>query len=316
MVTHSVNNAFRTILTQTVSNSDALVFNCPNDRTEVSRPADIPPREWADRFPTDSFLDNLLLAVRVHEGTAPREALNRQALPTSSRQPAQHQQQPANPARRRQQQTQQARVPSSSRARGPVCAEHPDREQGFYCLGCNVLVCPNCAVRNHRRRTCECLEIDEALERLQPRIQTLRRKFETQMNKVYQISEIAVPDGGALQSCKARAHQQLDDIESKAGRFYALVLQHIEDMRQQVNEAGPQPMTHDHQLDMMLDSIEQTRVQFDNTINNSAPINILTDLPKMEKQSKEYDAVMQSDGAKLRKFQSRICTTYGVFKLS
>ncbi|KAK3085288.1 hypothetical protein FSP39_001132 [Pinctada imbricata] len=227
-------------ITQTVSNSDSLTFNCPNDRTEVTRPADVHPRDWADKFPTDSFLNNLLLAVRVHEGTAPREALNQQMAPNTSRQttqrPPQHHDQVVVPTHRRRQPATNPRGASGSQPRGPTCAEHPDREQGFYCLGCNILVCPSCAVRNHRKRTCECLEIENAVDRMQPRIQALRTKFESQINRIYQISENAIPDGGSLQNSKARAHHQLDDLESKAGRFYALVLQHIEDMRQQVNQ--------------------------------------------------------------------------------
>jgi hypothetical protein len=56
---------------QTVQDRDTLSFNCPIDRIEVPRPrGNLHPREWVKHFPSDTFTNNLIQAVKIHEGTA------------------------------------------------------------------------------------------------------------------------------------------------------------------------------------------------------------------------------------------------------
>lgn len=52
---------------QTVTDQGAQHFKCPNDRTQIGRPAPgIPVKQWASAFPLDTFLGSLLSAVLVH----------------------------------------------------------------------------------------------------------------------------------------------------------------------------------------------------------------------------------------------------------
>lgn len=52
---------------QTVTDPLAQHFKCPNDRTQVGRPAPgLAPKHWASNFPQDTFLGSLLSAVLLH----------------------------------------------------------------------------------------------------------------------------------------------------------------------------------------------------------------------------------------------------------
>ena len=253
----------------TVTDRAAATFKCPNDRTEIQRPEPgLHPRQWAAKFPTDTFLKSLLQAVQIYEGSSSGDKRQKQGL--SVDQNVQYEE--------------HATVPN-----GPMCSEHPDRVNEFFCLRCNVLMCPHCAVRNHRHSSCECLSIEEALVRMQPRIQALRRRFDGQIRKIVQINSGEITPDGTLERSKTRAQHALDDLESKAAMFYQIVLQYIEDLRQQIREAGRGQMTENQQLNIVLNSVEATQRTFESLCNNNMGAEILNDLPKMEAQADEFD---------------------------
>ena len=285
--------------------SSATHFKCPNDRQQINKPAPgLNPRDWAEKFPTDTFIANLLTAVAIHEGVAPSGNVQSQTEVTSNSTSGTNNTARRNPARRRQVNNETQRTPDLSQyshIRGPSCDEHPDREQGFFCLGCNKLVCPNCAVRSHRRRTCECVTIAEAMDRLQPRIQTLRRKFAGQVERVHQISQNS--NDGPIQASKTRALNILNEMESRLGRFYENVLQQIEDARVQINEAVPSAALDNPQIQRIVSGVESTQSLFENLNNINNEISLLKDIQQIENQAKEYDTAIQSVERNINSFK-------------
>ncbi|KAK3086505.1 hypothetical protein FSP39_019329 [Pinctada imbricata] len=285
---------------QTVPGSTCNNFKCPNDRQQISRPSPGPlnPKDWADKFPTDTFISNLLTAVRIHEGGSPPEDDTAQTDVSVNSAPASSPRRsvPRRNIRQNSVQNEMQRTVEMSRyshLRGPACEEHPEREQGFFCLGCSMLVCPNCAVRSHRRRTCDCVPIAEAMTRLQPKIQGLRTKFAGQMERIQQVHQNSQPDGGVLQAAKTRSLNTLNEMESRLGRFYENILQQIEDSRRQINEAVPASVLENPMSERIMNGVRSTQSLLENQAENNE-IDILKDLQQMDNQAKEYDTAIQS----------------------
>ncbi|XP_062601506.1 E3 ubiquitin-protein ligase TRIM56-like isoform X2 [Saccostrea cucullata] len=260
-------------ITLTVTDRAAQGFNCPNDRSLVKRPkVGLNPKQWADAFPTDTFLVSLVQAVASHEGGGPP--------PVGAN------------ASQNTEQTTDGEVAGSSN--GPRCEKHPDRQIEFFCLGCSTSICPVCAVREHRKRTCECVSVSEAMERQRPRIQALKRRFETQIQKIQRLNRGDGILNGTFTSSKERALNTLNDIEAKLGTFFQVILQQVEVLRQQVNEATVNFAGENQQLNSVLENIESTKLTFENMCNINHSAEVLNILPRMETQADEFDTAMQT----------------------
>lgn len=263
-------------ITLTVTDRAAQGFNCPNDRSLVKKPkVGLNPRQWADAYPTDTFLVSLIQAVATHEGEgSPPVGATAQASSSNA------------------EQTTTSEEAGSSN--GPRCEKHPDRQIEFFCLGCSISICPFCAVREHRKRTCECVSISDAMERQRPRIQALKRRFETQIQKIQRLNRGEGILNGTFTSSKERALNTLNDIEGKLGTFYQVILQQVEILRQQVNEATVNFAGENQQLNSVLENIESTKITFENMCNINPSADILNILPRMETQADEFDTATQA----------------------
>ncbi|XP_033755787.1 tripartite motif-containing protein 3-like [Pecten maximus] len=275
---------------QTVNGRDNRQFMCPIDRSPVPRPAQSrQPRDWASKFPEDSFLASLLHAVHLHEEAragghsvvvpSRRRQLNRPAPTGSTVDPQIANEEPPPPPR--------------NVSEGLTCVEHADRLLEFFCLGCNVLVCAHCAVRSHRSPRCECLAVDEAIERLRPRVEALRQRFQNQMNRIEQISRGEIPIDMVLENSKPRVLERLTEMETQLSRFTQICLQSVENLRQEIRESSVNS-TGNPQLSFLFDAIQETNLTFDNVMQINSSPDLLNTLPRVESQADEYDAAMMA----------------------
>ncbi|XP_060081055.1 tripartite motif-containing protein 3-like [Ylistrum balloti] len=255
---------------QTVCGRDSRQFMCPIDRSPVPRPNQSrQPREWASLFPEDSFLASLLHAVHLHEEV--RGAGDHYVFPSRR----------------------QLNRPAPTGSSGLTCVEHADRLLEFFCLGCNVLVCAHCAVRNHRSQRCDCIAVDEAIERLRPRVEALRQRFQNQMNRIEQISRGEIPVDMVLENSKPRVLQRLTEMETQLSRFTQICLQSVENLRQEIRESNVSAAGNP-QLSLLFDAIQETKMTFDNVMQINSSPDLLSSLPRVESQADEYDAAMMA----------------------
>ncbi|OWF34793.1 E3 ubiquitin-protein ligase TRIM56-like [Mizuhopecten yessoensis] len=298
---------------QTVIDRNSRHFTCPIDRNMVPRPANRAPKDWAGLFPTDTFLSSLLTTVLQHEGgqgnntsvsiqKSGRAAGNDRSSRSNvsndrpfhsnvSNDRPFHSNASDNPFHEGH------AVPSLGQihmSEGLTCVEHPGRDLEFFCLGCNALVCAYCAVRGHRGQRCECIAIEDAAGRLRPRMEALRRRLRGQMSRMEQLSRGDTPADGMLDASRTRAMEKLDEIENSLSRFAQTCLESVEELRQQTREAGRGLMTENAQLSRLFDSIQETKLTFENVVNSNSGPDLLNWLSRMEKQAGDYDAAISS----------------------
>lgn len=317
---------------QTVIDRNSRHFTCPIDRNMVSRPANRAPKDWAGLFPSDTFLSSLLTTVLQHESgqvnnsSSPthknvRSSGNDRPFRQSNVSNGRHCHRSNNfndrPFRSDFSNERQFHSnvsydnpfpvehagpsfdtgPSygqSHIAEGLTCVEHPGRELEFFCLGCNSLVCAYCAVRGHRGQRCECISIGDAAQRLRPRMEALRRRLRGQMSRVEQLSRGEAPTDGTLDVSRTRAMEKLDEIENNLSRFAEACLGSVEELRQQTREAGRGLMTENTQLSRLFDSIQETKLTFENVVSSNSGPDLLNWLSRMEKQADDYDTAISS----------------------
>ncbi|OWF34792.1 tripartite motif-containing protein 3-like [Mizuhopecten yessoensis] len=276
---------------QTVSGRSNRQFMCPIDRSPVPSPAQSrQPREWANTFPEDSFLASLLHAVHLHEDA--RAGGHIVVLPSRRRQP--NRPAPSGSVNDPQNTTEEPPPPPRNLSEGLTCVEHAGRLLEFFCLGCNVLVCAHCAVRNHRAPRCECIAVDEAIDRLRPRVEALRQRFQNQMNHIEQISRGEIPVDMVLENSKPRVLQRLTEMETQLSRFTQICLQSVENLRQEIRESSASNTTGNPQLSLLFDAIQETKLTFDNVMQINSSPDLLSTLPRVESQADEYDAAMMA----------------------
>lgn len=269
---------------QTVTDRDTHFFNCPIDRTQIPRPrGNVNPREWVKHFPPDTFTINLIKAVRIHEGTEVHEEM--QAVP--------------GPVQRSPRNIPQGRSEEVNGSGNNVfCDNHTGRPIEFFCLGCNLIACSLCAVREHRGQNCECVTIEEAMERYRPRIDALRRRFVGQLQRVRELSNGDGVIDIELENSKEISLRFIDEVETEVGQFYERMLQGIEDLKRQVYESGRVNFRENEQLQIVMQNVEATREQFDNLCHHQTDVEFLSDIQRIETQADEYDqAILASSQA-------------------
>lgn len=257
---------------QTVLSPNALNFKCPIDRGFVSGPgSNIHTREWASAFPVDHFAVNLLSIVNEQERVSHRGTPNGAQsfggtgpLTSSSTQNFQH------------------------------CYVHPGRVVEYFCLGCNVLICAQCAIDNHKTRRCECVSYEEALTKLQPKANSLHVRFQNLIFRAQQLVQYGSPEHNSLRQTKIRALENLNDIESNINRFSQVCFQNAEDLRQQVTVAGQELPSETRQLADLYDKIQDTKLTFDNILSTNSTQDILNSYRRIETQAEQYDRALAS----------------------
>lgn len=269
---------------QTVTDSDTRFFNCPIDRTQIPRPrGNLNVREWIKHFPQDTFTLNLIQAVRIHEGSAGNEEMH--APPHAAQGPVQRT--PRDPLPRAEE--------VIGTGNNVLCENHTGRPIEFFCLGCNLLACSMCAVREHRGQTCECVTIEEAMDRYHPRIDALRRRFVSQLRRIQELSSGVGVTDVELENSKEIALRLIDEFETEVGQFYERTLQGIEDLKHQVFESGRGSFRDNEQLQMVMQNVEMAREEFDHLCHNQTDIQFLSEMPRLEAQASEYDrAIVES----------------------
>ncbi|XP_060081051.1 tripartite motif-containing protein 3-like [Ylistrum balloti] len=288
---------------QTVIDRNSRHFTCPIDRNMVSRPANRAPKDWAGLFPPDTFLSSLLTTVLQHEGGQGNNrsvSIQKSDRPIGNDRPFR-----SNNSNDRPYHSDDSNDhfpvshagPSfgqSHMSEGLTCVEHPGRVLEFFCLGCNALVCSYCAVRGHRGQRCECITMEDAIERLRPRMEALRRRLRGQMSRVEQLSRGETPADGMLDASRTRAMEKLDEIENNLSRFAQTCLESVEELRQQTRDAGRGLMTENAQMSRLFDSIQETKLTFENVVSANSGPDLLNWLSRMEKQADDYDAAISS----------------------
>ncbi|XP_062584180.1 tripartite motif-containing protein 2-like [Saccostrea cucullata] len=257
---------------QTVVSPNARTLKCPIDRGFVSGPgSNIHTREWASSFPVDQFALNLLSIVNEQERGGPRVAINSQPI---NRGPG---------------------PPSSGTSHNfQTCAVHNGRLMEYFCIGCNELVCAQCAIDNHRTRRCDCLSFEEAVTKLQPKANSLHVRFQNLIFRAQQLAQYGSPEHNSLQQAKSRAMESLTEIESNINRFSQLCFQNAEDLRQEIAFAGQELPSESRQLAVLYDKIQDTKLTFDNILNTNSTLDILNTYRRIESQASEYDRSLAS----------------------
>ncbi|CAG2211315.1 uncharacterized protein LOC143079749 [Mytilus galloprovincialis] len=274
---------------QTVTDRDTLSFNCPIDRSQVPKPrGNLNPREWGKQFPPDTFMNNLIQAVKIHEGTTSEGDDGGIIIPS-------RQQYPNIPV--------QVQMEAPTSDNGVYCENHSGRPIEFFCLACNLIGCSLCAVREHRGQSCECVTIEEAIVRFRPRIDALRRRFQSQTQRIQDLGSGDNDNDIELQNSKELALRLIDEVESEVGQFYERTLQGIEDLKRQLFESGRVQLQDNQELLMVMQNIESTREAFDIMCHNSTDIEFLNDLPKVESQADEYDNAILSSSRSVSSMQ-------------
>lgn len=239
---------------QTVTDPAASHFKCPNDRTQVGRPAvGLAPKHWASAFPVDTFLGSLLSAVMIHASSS-----------------------------------------EGGNNKDAACAQHKNRIKEFYCLNCGVSACTYCVVKHHKGNRCECVGIDEAVERLRPMCDHLRNTLEKQVQFARKLQRGEDFGNTSVQSSKDAALLNLSDLETKLTFYYQTALRQIEDIRTTINEAGKTAMKENAQISAIVCNINETIGKFDETCNEGSGFEIMNLLPKIETQVREYDNALKT----------------------
>ncbi|XP_062593674.1 tripartite motif-containing protein 3-like [Saccostrea cucullata] len=278
---------------QSVRSANADHFKCPNDRGDVRRPGpNVPLRQWADKFPVDTFISSLLQAVQHHEqGPTPSE-------PEVNARPRRG---PVNP-RPRPQQTQRpgrgpqqnpAPPPPQHESNGLTCLEHPARQLEFFCLGCSILICSHCAVQNHRRHRCECLSTEEALRKLSPKLEQLKTKFQNQLSYIQDLNRNGMPFDTELENSKAEAFNYLSSVENRVSEFTQQCLREIENLKSTVRETGQNIPREDGNMASLLSRLQETRQGYESIFNAPPGENFLRNLNKYEVQADTYESEIE-----------------------
>ena len=234
---------------QTVSERGALSFSCPNDRTQITRPGNIAPKDWASAFPVDTFLSSLLNAVMIHAAPGNGEGQENEQM----------------------------------------CKDHGGRMKEFYCIGCHETACPYCVVKNHKRKKCECIGIDEAVDKVRPKIESLRLKLQHQVQGARRLTNGENLGEETLRITKENAMHDLTDFETKLNFFFNTAKKQLDDMKQTIMEAGVGKLSENQQVVVMMQNMNETIDKFDNVCNHGSGAEVLDIVRKIAKQTKEYD---------------------------
>ena len=240
---------------ETVTDRAAVTFSCPNDRTQISRPSpDLAPKDWATAFPADSFLSSLLNAVMIHAAPSGEENQNDDL----------------------------------------VCKNHKGRMKEFYCLRCDVTACPYCVVKNHKGGRCECVGIDEAVDKLRPKMESLRLKLHHQVQNARKFSNSENMEEETLRITKENAMRDLTDFETKLTFFFTTAQRQLEDMKQTILETGTGTLNENQQVAVMIQNITETIDKFDDLCNHGSGAQILDIVKKVDNQTREYDDALNT----------------------
>ncbi|KAH3850603.1 tripartite motif-containing protein 3-like [Dreissena polymorpha] len=238
---------------QTVTDSAAQFFMCPNDRTQIERPAvGLPPKRWAEAFPVDTFLSSLVSAVMIHASTA-----------------------------------------SDGETSTAVCKQHKNRLKEFFCVHHCVSACALCVVKSHKEDKCDCVSLEEAVDRLRPKMDALRNTLQKQVKvakSLQQRNDASRMD--FLDASKDRVLTELTDLETKMTFYFRTALQQIADMKSTVQEAGKSMVTEN--ASAIVSNINETIEKFDEVCNNGSGPEIFKIVSKMETQVKEYENALKT----------------------
>ena len=240
---------------ETVTDRAAVSFSCPNDRSQISRPAtDLAPKDWATAFPVDSFLGSLLNAVMIHASPGTGENQGNEL----------------------------------------VCKTHKGRMKEFYCMGCNMTACPYCVVKSHKGGKCECIGIDEAVDKIRPKIESIRLKLHHQVQSARRISSGENMEEETLRVTKENAMRDLTDFETKLVFFFTTAQKQLENMKQTILGTGIGKLNENQQITVMLQNMNETIERFDEVCNHGSGAEILDIVRKVDNQVKEYDDALNT----------------------
>ena len=239
---------------QTVTDRAAMFFKCPNDRTQIQRPSlSLPPKDWANAFPVDTFLASLLNAVMTHGSQTSDESMLK-------------------------------------------CELHKGRTKEFYCLRCSVTVCAYCVVKQHKGNNCECVSIEEAVEKFQPKIDLLRNKLKCQMKTTKKIIDGDSPENNIMKDSKEKAMTELTDLETKMTFFYQTALRQLAEMKTTILDTGTRQLTENQQASVVLGKINDTAEKLKEICSNGNGFEILNTMSHIESRVHDYDVALQSLG--------------------
>lgn len=130
------------------------------------------------------------------------------------------------------------------------------------------------------------------MERLRPRMEALRRRLHGQMTRIEHLSRGEASSDGMLDGSRTRAMAKLDEIEANLSRFAQSCLENMEELRQQTRDAGRGLVTENEQLSRLFDSIQETKLTFENVVNSNSGPDLLNWLSRMEKQADDYESAI------------------------
>ena len=151
------------------TSTDADVFVCPVDKTEIQTNKADDPWERARAFPTDVLAEALIKAVE-------EDAIQ------------------------------------SNVGENGECLD-------FFCFGCQEMTSAENAVENHRKPTCDCVNLQKAYQRVMPVLMNYSRELE----KIYLKSEKVrrtVQSGSGISEAKHEVLSEIGDFESCLDDFY------------------------------------------------------------------------------------------------
>lgn len=279
---------------QTVQSANANNFKCPNDRGDIRRPAgpNTPVRNWAEGFPVDTFISSLLQAVQTHEEGPTTSVPDPEVNPS----PRRH----ANSRPRAQRNQRQGRglehdlpPPPQHESNGPTCLEHPGRDLEFFCLGCSLLICSHCAVRNHRRPRCECVSNEEARTRLSPKLERLKIRFQNQLSYIQDMNRNGMPFDPELENSKTQAFSYIGEVENKVSEFTQQCLQEVEDLKRTVSETGVDVPTGNENMASLLSRLQETRLAYENIYNAPPDPGFLSSVNRYEAQADAFESEIE-----------------------
>lgn len=285
---------------QTVLSANSNQFKCPNDRGDVRRPGpNTPIREWANAFPVDTFISSLLQAVHNHEqgGTPAEPEPSNTGTSGGRRGQTLTRPRPQRPQRQSRRQQQQQNVPPppapQHNSNELTCLEHPGRPLEYFCLGCTILICSHCAVRNHRSPRCECVANEAALGRLSSKIDRLKSRFENQMTYIQDLNRNGMPFDTELENSKTQAFNYLSQVENNVSEFTQQCLQEVENLKATVRETGQGMPRENQNMTSLLGRLQDTRQGYETIFNAPPGPTFLTNLAKFETQADEYESEIE-----------------------
>lgn len=178
--------------------------------------------------------------------------------------------------------------------RDATCAQHKNRIKEFYCLNCGVAACALCIVKSHKENRCDCVGMDEAVERLRPMCDHLRNTLQKQVQFARKLQRGEDTGNSAAESSKDAALTNLTDLETKLTFYYQTALRQIHDIRTTIHEAGKTAMKENAQISAIVCNINETIGKFDDTCNDGSGLEIINILPKIETQVREYDNALRT----------------------